>query len=106
MLITHRSFTSTRTCRRFLPTARRFRPAMEETASEPINVITVTGVGSSALGSVAFAWNVSEALRQPIAAIVPGYGLADLIPQALGGWFGFGVHDFLCRITQQVLSDV
>ena len=40
------------------------------------NVATasVTGVGSSALGSVAFAWNISTALDEPVAAIVPGYG--------------------------------
>jgi hypothetical protein len=35
-----------------------------------VEVISVTGVGSSALGSAAFAWNVSEAVRKPVAAIV------------------------------------
>ncbi|MGY8663811.1 hypothetical protein Q3C01_15765 [Bradyrhizobium sp. UFLA05-109] len=69
-----------------------------------VKIITVTGVGSSALGSAAFAWNVSESLRQPVAAIVPGYGLADIVPQALGGWFGFGVHDFARRVAQQFLA--
>jgi hypothetical protein len=29
------------------------------------------------------------ALGEPVVAIVPGYGLADVVPQALGGWFGF-----------------
>ena len=28
-------------------------------------------------------------------AIVPGYGVADVVLQALGGWFAFGLHDFL-----------
>jgi hypothetical protein len=74
-------------------------------SAEPISVVTVTGVGSSALGSVAMAWNVSETLRRPVAAIVPGYGLADIVPQALGGWFGFGVHDFVTRVSQQLVSD-
>ena len=55
----------------------------------------MTGVGSSALGSAAFAWNVSEALHKPVAAIVPGFGLADLVPQALVGWLGFGMLDFV-----------
>jgi hypothetical protein len=73
-------------------------------APKDIHAITVTGVGSSALGSAAFAWNVSEAMHRPVAAIVPGYGLADLIPQALGGWYGFGLHDFLRRLTQQTLA--
>jgi hypothetical protein len=72
--------------------------------TKPVKIISVTGVGSSALGSAAFAWNISESLREPVAAIVPGYGLADIIPQALGGWFGFGVHDFLRRASQQILA--
>jgi hypothetical protein len=72
-------------------------------ASQDIHVITVTGVGSSALGSAAFAWNVSEALREPVAAIIPGYGLADLMPQALGGWFGFGAQDLMRRFLQHAL---
>jgi hypothetical protein len=48
---------------------------------------SVTGVGSSALGSAAFAWNVSAALDEPVIAIVPGYGVADAIQQGLDGWF-------------------
>jgi hypothetical protein len=74
--------------------------------AEPISVVTVTGVGSSALGSVAMAWNVSETLRQPVAAIVPGYGLADIIPQGLGGFFGFGVYEFMRRLSQELVSDL
>jgi hypothetical protein len=35
----------------------------------------VTGGGSSALGSVAFAWNILTALDEPVATIVAGYGL-------------------------------
>ena len=70
----------------------------------PVRIVSVTGVGSSALGSAAFAWNISESLHEPVAAIVPGYGLADIIPQALGGWFGFGVHDFARRVSQQLLA--
>ena len=70
----------------------------------PVRIISVTGVGSSALGSAAFAWNISESLHEPVAAIVPGYGLADIVPQALGGWFGFGVHDFVRRLSQQLLA--
>lgn len=75
----------------------------ESATARPVEIISVTGVGSSALGSAAFAWNISESLRRPVAAIVPGYGLADIVPQALGGWFGFGVHDFVRRCAQQFL---
>src|SRR5271157_1420464 len=73
-------------------------------APEDVEAIAVTGVGSSALGSAAFAWNVSEALHKPVAAIVPGFGLADLVPQALVGWLGFGMIDFLRRTIHATLT--
>ena len=60
-----------------------------------VKVATITGVGSSALGSAALAWDISVALERPVLAIVPGYGVADLVLQALGGWFGFGLYDYL-----------
>jgi hypothetical protein len=60
-----------------------------------VAIATITGVGSSALGSAALAWNVAEASGAPVLAIVPGYGVADVLTQALGGWFGFGLYDYL-----------
>lgn len=66
-----------------------------EGAAVKPSTVTITGVGSSALGSAAMAWDVSKALAQPVLAIVPGYGVADAWLQALGGWFGFGLHDAL-----------
>src|SRR5258708_4538405 len=60
-----------------------------------VDIATITGVGSSALGSAALAWDVSVALKSSVLAIVPGYGVADLVLQGLGGWFAFGLHDFL-----------
>jgi len=60
-----------------------------------IAIATITGVGSSALGSAALAWNVAGATGAPVLAIVPGYGVADVMTQALGGWFGFGLFDYL-----------
>jgi hypothetical protein len=64
---------------------------------------SVTGVGSSALGSAAFAWNVSKALDEPVVAIVPGYGLADAILQGIDGWFGV-YNWWVTRMAQQVLG--
>jgi len=64
-----------------------------------VEIATITGVGSSALGSAALAWDISIALKKPVLAIVPGYGVADVIVQALGGWFAFGLHDFLSSKT-------
>ena len=69
-----------------------------------VKAVSVTGVGSSALGSAAFAWNVSEALGEPVAAIVPGYGLADIIPQGLSGFFGYGLADYVRELGEQALA--
>jgi hypothetical protein len=70
-----------------------------------LHTLTVTGVGSSAFGSVAFAWDASVGLGEPVVAIVPGYGLADVVPQALCGWFGFEMYDALQSATQNLLAD-
>jgi hypothetical protein len=70
----------------------------------PVKTVCVTGVGSSALGAAAFAWNVSEALGEPAAAIVPGYGLADIIPQGLSGFFGYGLADYVRQLGDEALS--
>jgi hypothetical protein len=60
-----------------------------------VGIVTITGVGSSALGSAAFAWDISTAIGKPVLAIVPGYGVADVVLQGLGGWFGFGLYNYL-----------
>jgi hypothetical protein len=64
-------------------------------AGENIQTASITGVGSSALGSVALAWDISKALDCTVLAIVPGYGVADVVLQGLCGWIGFGLHDAL-----------
>lgn len=55
--------------------------------------IAVAGVGSSLLGTAALARNVADALGAPVAGIVSGYGMADLMAEALGGWFLLGAID-------------
>ncbi|WP_147383877.1 hypothetical protein [Noviherbaspirillum sedimenti] len=60
-----------------------------------VDTLAVAGVGSSALGSAAFARNVADAIDKPVAAVVSGYGLADLITEALGGFFLFGTTNSL-----------
>lgn len=74
------------------------------TSERRLETISVTGVGSSALGSAAFAWNIAVGIGAPVAAIVPGFGLADAVSQALGGWFGLEFQDFLRSVTQQFLA--
>lgn len=51
--------------------------------------IAVAGVGSSAVGTAAFAKNVAQALGAPVAGVVSGYGMKDVLWEALGGWFWF-----------------
>jgi hypothetical protein len=50
-----------------------------------VDIATTTGVGSPALGSAALAWDISVALKKPVLAIVPGYGVADVVLQGLSG---------------------
>jgi hypothetical protein len=62
-------------------------------ARERIDIVSITGVGSSALGSAALAWDIATAFAAPVLAIVPGYGVADLVLQGLGGSFGFELYN-------------
>ena len=70
-----------------------------------IRVLTVAGVGSSALGSAAFARNIADAFGEPVAAVVSGYELADLITEAAGGWFWFGALNKLRHQFEQLDPD-
>ena len=81
--------------------------AFVQLAGTSVTTLVVAGVGSSALGSAAFARNVADAIGRPVAAVVSGYGLADLATEALGGFFWFGAlnqfrHSFegLDQMTQ------
>lgn len=67
-----------------------------------IRMLAVAGGGSSALGSAAFARNVADAFAQPVAAVVSGYGLADLVTEAAGGWFWFGALNRLRHQFEQL----
>ena len=71
-----------------------------------IEAVTITGVGSSAFGAAAFAWNASMALGQRVAAIVPGYGVADVVYQGLGGWYGFGLEGWLEGLVHKMVASV
>lgn len=55
-----------------------------------VSVLALAGAGGSALGAAAFARNVADAVGKPVATVVPGYGLADAIGEAMGGSFLFG----------------
>lgn len=75
---------------------RRYKKALRFMNKEGDNVqaIALAGVGSSALGTAALARNVADATGFDVAGIVTGYGLTDLVTEALGGWFVFGAADY------------
>ena len=50
-------------------------------------VVAIAGVGSSALGTAALAANVADAVGRPVAGIVSGYGVADVVAEGVVGWF-------------------
>ncbi len=61
--------------------------------AETIDTVVVAGVGSSAIGTAALARSVADQRGRPAAGIVSGLGMADLLSEALGGWFVLGAHN-------------
>lgn len=55
-----------------------------------VHAMAVAGMGGSAIGAAAFARNVADSLGAPVAAVVSGYGLGDIVNEAIGGAFLFG----------------
>lgn len=70
-----------------------------------VHIMAVAGVGGSALGAAAFARNVADAMGEPVAAVVSGYGLGDILHEAIGGALFFGVLGNI-RDDLEVLDDV
>lgn len=71
-----------------------------------VKTIAVAGVGSSALGSAAFAWNVAQGLREPVAAIVAGQGMSDVVGEGLNGYFGLGLSAAMRPYLYKLLSQL
>lgn len=76
---------------------------------DAVGALAVAGVGSSAVGSAAFARDIADALGKPVGAVVSGYGMSDLLAEAMGGFFWFGAlnglrHGFeaLDRLTKRL----
>lgn len=69
-----------------------------------VRAIAVAGVGSSVLGTASLARNVADALDCDVAGIVTGYGMSDLLSEALGGWFVFGAADRLRLQIEQLVE--
>ncbi|TCR92156.1 hypothetical protein [Rhizobium sp. BK376] len=70
-----------------------------------VHALAIAGIGGSALGAAAFARNVADAANAPVAVVVSGYGLADIVTEAFGGHFFFG-HLRGLRPTFEALDDL
>jgi len=58
-----------------------------------LDTIAIPGVGSSVIGSAALARQVADITGRPTVGIIAGYGAADMLSEALGGWFDFGLRN-------------
>lgn len=75
---------------------RAFVDASEASQSDlSIDTFVIAGIGNSALGCTALARNVADHLGRSVAAIVSRYGVADVVTEALGGWFDLGLAEDL-----------
>jgi len=75
-----------------------------QTTSDRVDTVVVAGVGSSAIGTAALARNVADYLGRPVAGIVSGYGLADVVAEAFSGWFVFGARNVLREVVARLLD--
>lgn len=65
----------------------------EQLASPTVDTLVVAGVGSSAVGTAALARDVADHVQRPVAGVISGLGLSDVVSEALGGWFVLGARN-------------
>lgn len=71
---------------------------------DPVRRFTIAEVGSSGIGAAAFARTVADHHDEPVGAIVAGYGVADLLTEAMGGWFVMGGANRVMQMYQDALD--
>lgn len=71
-----------------------------------VDAIAIAGVGSSVVGTAAFARVVADTYQCDVAGIVSGYGLADVALEGLGGWYLYGKVDQLRFELRKLAADV
>lgn len=64
--------------------------ALRAAPGDRLTRFSVSGIGSSDLGAAALARNLADHYREPVGAVVAGYGVADLVTEGFGGWFALG----------------
>lgn len=65
----------------------------ENGTGDAVDALAVAGVGSSAVGTAALARNIADHLGRPVAGVVSGFGMSDLLTEAMGGWFVLGARN-------------
>lgn len=63
---------------------------LKEGVGKPLKRFSIAGVGSSDVGAAALARTLANFYNEPVGAIVAGYGMADMLQEAMGGWFVLG----------------
>lgn len=66
---------------------------MLQAERDTIGGIAIAGMGSTVVGTAAFARSIADTYGIDVAGIVSGYGAADLMAEAMGGWFFYGYLD-------------
>ncbi len=66
---------------------------------ESLRRFSIAGVGSSDFGAAALARNIADHYKEPVGAIVAGYGLTDVIGESFGGWFVLGLSNRFLKFT-------
>ncbi len=69
-----------------------------------VSRFSIAGVGSSDVGAAAFARTVADHVGEPVGAIVAGYGAADLLSEAMGGWFVLGGANRVLQMYQDAVD--
>lgn len=72
---------------------------------ELVRRFCIAGVGSSDIGAAAFARTIANHYQEPVGAIVAGYGMADLVSEAMGGWFVLGSANRFMQIYHRAMAD-
>ena len=71
-------------------------------AHPDLDAVAIAGVGSSPLGTAALARQVADAHGAKVVGVISGYGAADVISEALGGWIDFGRRNHTRAAIEQV----
>ncbi|WP_146347469.1 hypothetical protein [Falsiphaeobacter marinintestinus] len=78
--------------------------ALRAASGDLVTRFTIAGVGSSDVGAAAFARTVANHFGCPVGAIVAGYGVADLLSEAMGGWFVLGGANRVLQMYQDAMD--